>query len=586
MKKATFIINLVSWLVLFLLGTGSLLAGPGHEAGFFTLEENQFYFHRGSYFNRLVLQSSRARIWHIFQPADTECEQKPVFVFFNGGPGASTSCGLFGANTSQYAVSKDIIGKGAGAKVVENSSSWTRLGNLLYIDSRTAGFSYSIMENPGDENRRLAEFEAQNYNSFIDGADFIRVLLRFLAGHPNLQHSRVIIVGESYGGTRAIVMLHILLHYRDYGNGRAIYQDPALVQEIQDHYNVVFPGYRDQVVPPGVIAGQFSHQVLIQPALTYMYQGQAAAELLETPGSVVFQLAEETGVPYIPCSEKPGSGGNCDYRDIIRNIYDYVESVDRDLYHFALPGNALNDYFGSINDKLVIYDSLCVLTGVDVASIPEMYASARQNAYKKSLTDNTIPSPLLSDLREHPQLELLFLARPLQADETDLVSRFGVLSPWDNYCISRNDDANTAFYYNIATFYGYDIDFSVSRNFGVMFLENVAWVNTFITNAYYDLVVYTNALPIALARYNEILTNSQHDLTGPPGEVRPGQIVLYYQPGVIPGWNLTTRIIRFPLYTRSGHAVTMTEPGEILLDVTSWLGSTGVTIGPNQGGEK
>lgn len=73
------------------------------------------------------------------------------------------------------------------------------------------------------------------------GLIFIRVLLRFLVAHPNLQRNRVVIVGESYGGIRSTVMLHILLHYQDYGNGRSIYQDPSLVQEIQNHYNHVFP---------------------------------------------------------------------------------------------------------------------------------------------------------------------------------------------------------------------------------------------------------------------------------------------------------------------------------------------------------
>ncbi len=586
MKKTILIVTLVFQLIGFILGTGMLLAERGHEAGFITLEENPFYLHRGSYFNRLALHSSRARLWYVYQPADSDPGQKPLLVFFNGGPGSSTSCGLLGTNTGRYTVYKDFDDQ--EVRVVENPSSWTRLGNLLYIDSRTAGFSYSLTENPGDENRRKAEFEAQNYNSFIDGADFIRVLLRFLAAHPDLQHNRVVIVGESYGGTRSIVMLHILLHYQDYGNGQSIYQDPSLVQEIQNHYRQVFPNYRDQVVPPGVIAEQFSHQVLIQPAVTHIYQRQIQAEMLETPGYVIYQLAEETGVPYIPCREKPGSGGNCNYQRIIRNIYEYASSLDRDLYHFAMRGNTLTNFFNSVNDQLVIYGSLCQLTGFDAASIPELYASARQEAYKKRLGENSVSLHSLKQATNHPQLELLFLPAPVQSNEDDLTGRFGALSPWDSYCTQSNLDANTAFYYNIATFSGYDVDFTATLRYGVMFLENAAWVETFITNAYYDLVVYTAGLPAALGCHTDLLTDSQPDRTGPVGEARPGQIILNYRPGVITGSNLTTRVIRFPEYTRSGHAVTLTEPEEILTDVISWLRSTGVSISTNtnQGVEK
>jgi pimeloyl-ACP methyl ester carboxylesterase len=574
MRKTILNMTLLLVWVLFIPGAGELLAEPGHEAGFITLEANPFYLQRGSYFNRLALRSSPARLWYVFQPADSDPGQKPLLVFFNGGPGSSTSCGLLGANTGRYAVYKDFTGQ--DVRVVENPSSWTRLGNLLYIDSRTAGFSYSLAENLQDENRRRAEFEAQNYNPFIDGADFIRVVLRFLAAHPELQHNRVIIVGESYGGTRSIVMLHILLHYRDYGNGLSIYQDPGLVREIQNHYYQVFPAYRDQVVPPGVIAGQFGHQVLIQPALTYVHQRQVTSEELESPGSVIYRLAEETGVPYIPCRDKPGSGGECNYREIINNIYDYVRSLDRDLYHFAMPGNTLNGFFNSVNDQLVHYDSLCRLTGVDVAGVPELYASARQDAYKMKLAENPVTQLTPRHVKGYPQLELPFLADPVQSDESGLTERFGILSPWDSYCISSNPDANTAFYYNIATFSGYDVDFSQTLRYGAMFLENVAWVETFITNAYYDLVVYTAALPSALGRHNDLLTASRFDRSGPAGEVRPGQIVLHYRPGVIPGSNIATRMIRFPGYTKSGHAVTLTESGEILSDVISWLRTTGV----------
>jgi hypothetical protein len=164
-------------------------------------------------------------------------------------------------HTSRYTLD-NTIDSGGGDVYIPNPHSWTQLGNLLYIDARQAGFSYNIMSDArslNNESVRFQEFNSQNFNPFFDGADFIRVLLRFLARHPELQSNPVVIVGESYGGMRAICMLHLLLNYTDYAGGQAMYQDRALVAEIQAHYDKVFPQYQGQVVPPEVITSQFAH---------------------------------------------------------------------------------------------------------------------------------------------------------------------------------------------------------------------------------------------------------------------------------------------------------------------------------------
>jgi hypothetical protein len=122
---------------------------------------------------------------------------------------------------------------------------------------------------------------------------------------------------------------------------------------------------------------------------------------------------------------------------------------------------------------------------------------------------------------------------------------------------------------------GYDIHYRYSDRFGEMFLENVAFVETFITNAAYDIVVYCPSLPDALTYHTSKINSSTFDAVGPPQAERPGQILLDYKPGSVPGSNVTTRTIRFPRYTKSGHAVPMTEPGEMLDDVIVWLNKTG-----------
>jgi pimeloyl-ACP methyl ester carboxylesterase len=576
MKKLILILLLGLW---FACGIGAgnfLIAQTQPEAGFCFLEENDFYFHTNSYFNRLPLRSSQARIWRVFQPADNNPASKPLFVFYNGGPGGATSAGLFSANTGRNAVSVDSqTGEGS---VISNPHSWTRIGNLLHVDSRTAGFSYSLMDNPQDDSLRHAEWDAQNYNAFIDGADFVRVLLRFLADHPPIQKNPVMLVVESYGGIRSLVMLHLLLYYQDYGNGKAIYQDPALVQEIQNHYNTIFPEYAGQTVPPSVISRQFSHQVLIQPAITRYYQTLVAVEMLEAPGSILDQLAEETGVLYIRYKDQPWASENPTPYNIRNNIYDYIEQIGRDPYIYTKPAGFFNGFFDSAADLLTHYDALSQMTGMDAAEIPDLYASARQRAYKiKFLEDYASlmsysammgPAPKVNDIHS-----FLF-----PCTEDDMTSVFGALQPWDRYFLDLNYDVSTAFALNRTVMESYDIHYRYSERFGEMFLENVAFVETFITNAAYDIVVYCPSLPDALSYHTSKLNRSTHDAVGPTQAERPGQIFLDYKPGSVPGSNVTTRTIRFPRYTNSGHAVPMTEPGEMLDDVIDWLEKTGFFI--------
>ena len=219
-----------------------------------------------------------------------------------------------------------------------------------------------------------------------------------------------------------------------------------------------------------------------------------------------------------------------------------------------------------------------------MAGIEEMYASNRQRAYKiKELDDAAARQQLLAQLE--PLLRKQYLHSASDTSEEDELSAvFGTLQPWDLYFIQLNYDANLAFYLNKAILYGYDISYSSTEIYGQMFLESAAWVETFITNADLDLVVYSPAIPDAFALHSSILNGTRHDTQGPPGAARPGQIILEYRPSSVPGGDVSTRTIRFPRYRNSGHAVTLTEPAEILADVISWLEETGVSTANRQGG--
>ena len=535
-----------------------------NEAGFVSIEPVTFHFQYGSYFNRLSLTSSQARIWYSFQAADLDGPRTPIFIFFNGGPGSATSSGLMSMYTGRYTL--DNGSDQGGSVFIPNPVSWTSLGHLLYIDAREAGFSYNLMNQPENEGERFQEFNAQNFNSLFDAADYIRLLVRFLRNHPILRGRPVVIVGESYGGTRATAMLHLLLNYIDYADGTEAYQDPALVQEIQDHLEAVFPDYAGQAVPAEVIARQFGHQVLIQPTVSFGYQLEIQDEMLRRAGSPLYKIGEEVGIPYDPQT----------YPD----VYDYLRVANRDAYIYIKPAGWLNGFFSRAGLLLRTVQNLSQVTGMDVTSIGELYASARRNAYRFiTASSNSGPGPGSSDrvIQELFEIPARMEQKNVLAEPGDMSQVFGALQPWDQYFLTSNGPANWAFHvFNIAKVRGYDVHFYDHR-YGRMFLKNLAHVQTFITNAPLDLVVYAAAVAPSLARHTDLVSWVEHMTAGP--EARPGHIVVRYASGAfpeIPGLN--SRTIRFPVYAQSAHAVSLTQPLDLYQDVSSWLKEHGIDL--------
>ena len=146
-----------------------IVEGLDYESGFIDLEENTYTLSNKS------SKSGRAKIWYDFQPANKDPESKPLFVLYNGGPGSSSSL-IFLYNTSRKTADQAFAGEG----VADNKWNWNQLGNLLYIDARQTGFSYGIVDNPSNSSARSNYFSTANFNVFVDAADFIRVILRFL----------------------------------------------------------------------------------------------------------------------------------------------------------------------------------------------------------------------------------------------------------------------------------------------------------------------------------------------------------------------------------------------------------------------
>jgi len=224
---------------------------PAPEAGFFQIDSESYSFKdteiTGNTYNRT---SPTHRIWYSFQPATVAPGSKPLVVFFNGGPGGATSTGLFSFNTAPQTLDPDWVGS---SQIAPNPNSWTQFANLLYIDPPGTGFSYPMPTATGAT-------PSVGIDIFRDAAIVLQVVLRFLDRHPSLECNQVMLVGESFGGTRATTMLNHLLQVP---SGYGLYQDSALQSDLENHFSNVCPGQN---------ATQFGSQVLIEPVVAGSFQ--------------------------------------------------------------------------------------------------------------------------------------------------------------------------------------------------------------------------------------------------------------------------------------------------------------------------
>lgn len=182
-----------------------------------------------------------ARLFYSYRPSDDDDGRKPLFVFMNGGPGFATSMGLLSWGIGPKTLSTDADG------VSDNPARWTRFGNLLFLDERHAGFSYG----------RRPALEDGSCDPLDDAADHLFAVLTFLKTRPSF--SRVVLVGESYGGMRVVSMLKLL-------------RDPTLAPTEE---------LRQAIAEAGDLAKRFTDAVLIQPLVLGDAQYKAQKELLE-----------------------------------------------------------------------------------------------------------------------------------------------------------------------------------------------------------------------------------------------------------------------------------------------------------------
>lgn len=313
------------------ISEGGVVAGLSSEAGLFELEGAAGIY--GDPTNPWQPFHERHRYWYAFIPAQEQPEHKPLLVFFNGGPGSATMSGLFAMNIGPWRARMDPNAPG----YEPNPDDWSTFANLLFVDARFAGFSY------GELQPELHAYSSYAVEPERDAADMLAVILRFVARHPALEHARVVPVGESFGGFRALMMMHLWERADQLATGVAPtdFVDASLADEIA------------QAVAAGV---QMSEVIMIQGALG------GFDRIGELP----------------PCESE-------------------------DDYACHMPAGDLDERFAAGARAAVDPEGLSEALGVDVTTIEWMHSDARQDAWVFSSAlgpDETAMTDVFGPLQE------------------------------------------------------------------------------------------------------------------------------------------------------------------------------------------
>lgn len=397
-----------------------------------------------------------ARMFYSFHPADGDPRKAPLLLLFNGGSGAATTGGLavFGTGPMTLDPADPL-----DAPPRKNADSFTRFANLLYVDERQAGFSYGL------KGAWAQDCEGGEIPYLHDAADYTLALLDFLDAHPGIRRNPVVLVGESYGGTRAALVLHLLQHY-------AVPADPPidglpdlavrvpwLRERVQRHFDESFPESAGEVRGPEEVAAQFGSQVLIEPSVAGHVQFQVQEPLLAA--DPLFQ----------PFFASYGTPGKLDPYDVRRTE---AEGVRIDEHAAAV-----------LRDR----SRLQAVLGVDPAGIAGLPAAERGAAFRAL------------NYYDPAQLE---------HDEANLRGALGEPASGDAYWLPLAPACGNPMSGD-----------SVTAN---VFARLLRGTRTFITNARYDSVVYGPGIPALLGGGTWQVT---WDQDAPAGAARPGLIRLH-----------------------------------------------------------
>ncbi|NJK99026.1 MAG: hypothetical protein HC910_00150 [Spirulinaceae cyanobacterium SM2_1_0] len=128
------------------------------------------------------------------QPADAP--PRPITIAFNGGPGASSLyLHLLGLAPHRLALAEDGMPLPDAPQLVENPDTWLTFTDLVFVDPPGTGFSPV-----GRPNQAKRHFDLRGDAQLI--GEFVRQYLQ----QTEQVDAPVYLAGESYGGTRAVLL--------------------------------------------------------------------------------------------------------------------------------------------------------------------------------------------------------------------------------------------------------------------------------------------------------------------------------------------------------------------------------------------
>jgi Serine carboxypeptidase len=283
--------------------------------------------------------AARARLFYNLIPADKDADAKPIFIFSNGF--SARIVRAFGTGPATVA---------EGGKVVDNPSSWTQLGNLVYLDPRQSGFSYDVI---ADRAPIAADCGSDVFNEYVDAADMLFATLGVLAAHPELT-GPIYWVGESYAGVRIQWILAYLRGRWDL----APYDDPAL---------------RDLLSSTHRTSSLAKGQILLEPWLLGRAHADAIGAACTDP-SVLTAVSSSVGNV---CPTDDACACADSYN---RSRYNYAYTVDRE-----------NTREYEAASAHVLPDRAAKLFGVPLTSIAGLDAADRSKGFKCDTADSETP---------------------------------------------------------------------------------------------------------------------------------------------------------------------------------------------------
>lgn len=417
---------------------------------------------------RSVSISATAQLFYNFRAADRDPQPAPLLVLFNGF--AADVVRAFGTGPST------VDSRGA---VVPNPFSLTQYANLLYLEPRQSGFSYDVSVAP-----TAADCSSDVFNEYVDAADVLLGVLRFLGAHPTLR-GPVYFLGESYAGVR----IQWLLAYARGAWELAPYVDNTLRAELQ-----AFSRRRDLS----------TGQILLEPWLVGAAQTTSIAAACLEPGLLaavqasVVQACESADA--CKCARQSG-----------RSPYNYTSSAAaQDERIFEADAAQVDPNFAE-----AIY-------GVRFEAVAGLRGANRGLGFKCSTADAATPN------------------------EGELSALLGALPNGQNYNLAYSP-------LTPGKGTGSKPDWLAKDRVGAAFLDNLQFVDTWLSDGRRDLVVPERALVPALRA-----------LAGAPQITETDAAIRFdFVSGV--------RAIEVRRYPDAGHMITMSAPERFASDVAGWL---------------